>query len=181
MVAFKMKLVGSPSKMNFFDTDFVKAAVDAAKRANLSRQGAFVRTAARSSIRSRKKSNQPGKPPSSHEGTLKRFLFFAYEPDRESVVIGPAKTNQVFFGNDGRPVSGTTPEVLEHGGDIFIREVWKWRRWRRADLRSRRRNADLPTRLRKVDVAARPFMAPALEKGLADLDKVWRNSVKGRR
>jgi len=180
MIAVTMKLGRMPSKNFFFDQARVRDTMGAAKRKNLARQGAFIRTAARSSIRRRKRTSEAGKPPSSHAGILKRLLFFSYDRDRDSVVIGPAKTNQVFFQSDGKPVTGTTPEVLEGGGDIFIREVWQYGRWRRPDLRSRRRSAGLPTRLRKVHVEARPFMGPAMEKGLQDLEKVWRDSVKAR-
>ena len=162
----------------FFDAPRVMAAVDAAKRKNLTQQGAFVRTAARSSIRKRKRPSEPGQPPSSHAGLLRDFIFFAYEPFTQSVVIGPAKTNQVFFDKDGQPVTGTVPEVLEYGGSIFIREVFKHGGWQRADLRSRRRLAGLPTRTRKVTIAARPFMAPALVSAKEDLAKVWKDSVR---
>lgn len=90
----------------FFDRDRVVRSMDRATRKALSKFGAFVRTRARSSIRSRKGTSQPGKPPRSHTGLLKRFLFFSYEPSVANVVIGPAKLN-----------TGTkAPELLEHGG-----------------------------------------------------------------
>ncbi|RPI59140.1 MAG: hypothetical protein EHM48_09340 [Planctomycetaceae bacterium] len=154
------------------------AAIDSAKRANLSRQGAFVRRAAKSLIRKRKKASEPGSPPSSHTGLLREFIYFAYEPFTQSVIIGPVKTNQVFFDGDGEPVTGTVPEVLEYGGSIRVREVFQYGKWRRADLRSRRKLAGLPSRLRKVTIAARPYMAPALVSAKEDLAKVWQNSVR---
>ena len=161
-----------------FDAPKVTDAVDRAAIRVLGAQGAFIRTAARSSIRKRKKSSAPGQPPSSHEGTLKRFLIFAVDPHAKSVIIGPAKTNQVFFGKDGQPVTGTVPEVLEKGGSIRILEVLRFGEWRRIDLRmAQDYYAGLPKRLHTAKIAARPYMGPALEKGLADLDRKWRNSV----
>ena len=50
----------------FFDKPGVMNRVDRGKMRVLSRFGAFVRKTAIWSIRTRKKSSQPGKPPSSH-------------------------------------------------------------------------------------------------------------------
>jgi len=55
----------------------------------LSKFWAFVRQRARTSIRKRKGTSQPGSPPYSHVGLLRKFILFAYEPARQSVVIGP--------------------------------------------------------------------------------------------
>lgn len=162
----------------FFDRARVVSAVSKAERRVLSKFGAFVRTRARSSIRTRKKASQPGRPPSSHTGILKGYLFFAYEPSRRSVVIGPAKTNQVFFRMDGTPVTGLVPEVLEYGGAIRILEVLKYGRWQRADLRSKRRLAGLKTRLRTVTIAPRPYMNPALRAEAPKFPLFWRDAVK---
>ena len=180
-------------KEMFFDSQRVMQAVDAAKRTNLSKQGAFVRTAARSSIRKRKRISEPGQPPSSHTGLLRDFIFFAYEPFTQSVVIGPAKTNQVFFDDDMRPITGTVPEVLEYGGRITVVEEWNGSRWRRRDLRRMGAVSDVaalrgsranvfnggrPIRKRVVTVKARPYMNPALVSAKEDLAKVWKDSVR---
>lgn len=162
----------------FFDSPAVLRAVDRARRQVLSKQGAFLRTRARSLIRPRKTASAPGKPPHSHTGILRRFLYFAFDPAPRSVVVGPARTNQVFFGSDGKPVTGTVPNVLEYGGQIAIREVFKWGRWRRADLRSKRRLAGLPTRLHKVTIAERPYMRTALALERKALPALWRDSVR---
>lgn len=66
----------------FFDTDRVKRAADMATRKNLSKAGAYVRTAARSSIRTRKAISPPGQPPGSHTGLLRKFIFFGYEEEQ---------------------------------------------------------------------------------------------------
>ena len=90
----------------FFDTAAVLRATTAAERKVLSRMGAFVRQRARSSLRKRKAVSPPGSPPSSHEGSLRKYLFFSYEPRSRSVVVGPAKLNK----------PGSVPHLLEHGG-----------------------------------------------------------------
>jgi len=56
-------------KMLFFDSPGVQRAMDAASRAPLSRAGAF--------IRKRKTISQPGQPPHSHAGHLRRLIFLA--------------------------------------------------------------------------------------------------------
>lgn len=96
----------------FFDRARVTNAVDRATRKHLSRFGAFVRTRARSSIRTRRRISEPGQPPTNRTGLLKRNIFFVYEPSRRSVVIGPVLLNS----------SSGAPELLEHGGTV-IREV----------------------------------------------------------
>ena len=95
----------------FFDTDRVKRAADTATRKVLSKAGAFIRTAAKSSIRKRKAISAPGQPPSSHTGLLKRFIFFGYDADRKIVVVGPMRLNQKV---------GAAPEALEHGGQSVV-------------------------------------------------------------
>lgn len=165
-------------KFQFFDSKLVMRAVDKARRAVLSKAGAFIRTRAKTSIRKRKGISEPGRPPHSHEGTLKRFLYFGYDPGADTVVVGPAKTNQVFFDKDRKPVTGTVPEILEKGGQITILEVFKYGRWQRVDLRSRRRLAGLKTRYRKVTIKPRPYMGPAMEAELPKFRELWRNSVR---
>lgn len=165
------------AKRFFFDREVVSRAMDAASRRNLSKAGAFVRRTAKGLIRFGRRASRPGNPPRSHTGALKRFLWFAFDPSSKSVVVGPAKTNQVFFQQDGTPVRGTVPSVLESGGQVRILEVLRYGRWGRADLRSRRRLAGLKTRMRTVDIKARPYMAPAWERERPKFPELWRNSV----
>jgi len=137
----------------FFDTAKVKRSVDKATRKALSRAGAFIRTTAKRSIRKRKGISKPGNPPRSHEGDLKRFIFFGLGPNKQSVVIGPVKFNQ----------RGNAPQALEHGGKTTVLK---------RDKKTRK------FKVRKVRIAARPFMAPALEKERPNLPKRWQNSVR---
>jgi len=137
-------------KRMFFDKSTVARAVDRTTRRVLSRFGAFVRTTARQSIRRRKKPSPPGKPPSSHTGLLKKFIFFGYERDKKSVVIGPAALNQKNTG---------APEVLEYGGTAVIESRWDKHK-------------------RRARVAARPFMGPAFAKEKSTLPSLWKDSVR---
>ncbi len=134
----------------FFDRPAVTSATDRATRRVLSRFGAFVRRTARGSIRKRKRPSPPGSPPSSHTGLLRRFIYFGYEPDTSSVVIGPARLSQ-----NGR---GDAPHLLEYGGTAKLQ-----RRGRRDRARIR----------------GRPFMRPAFEKERPQLPAMWRDSIRG--
>jgi hypothetical protein len=139
-------------KMLFFDSKAVRSAVDRTTRRVLSRFGAFVRTAAKHSIRKRKRISAPGEPPSSHTGLLRRFIFFGYDRGRRSVVIGPERANRKI---------GDAPAALEYGGTSTVVE----------GLRNRRRK-------RSIRIAARPYMGPAFEQEKPKLPAMWRSSVK---
>ena len=170
-------MVTAKIKDLFFDRALIIARVNIGVRDVFSKFGAYVRTRAKSSIRRRKRPSIPGMPPSSHVGTLRDLIYFGYDPFERSVVIGPTPTNQVFFKGDGSPVSGTGAQVLEEGGQIRILEVFKYGRWQRADLRSRRKLAGLKTRLRTIAIAPRPYMGPAAEIERSKLPTMWQNSI----
>lgn len=158
------------AKAGFFDRSRVIKSVDAASRRVLSRFGSFVRQRAKSSIRNAPKEDiatglrlkgrrrkgqkvrdavsKPGQPPYSHAGLLRTFLFFAWDQDRKSVVIGPARIN--------RPaVAGgqTVPELMEYGG------------------RTARKGKSLR-------YAPHPFMRPAFNAELPGLPPMWRDSIR---
>lgn len=142
-------MIGFEIKRMFFDRQAVISKVDAATRRVLSKFGAFVRRSAKSSIRKRKKAAPPGQPPSSHTGLLKKFIFFGYDADRRSVVIGPTRLNQ-----KGR---GEAPPLLEYGGKATLVRRGKKKR---------------------VTYQARPYMGPAFEKEKPQLPAMWRGSVR---
>ena len=137
----------------FFDRHVVMRAMDSAKRKVLSQAGAFIRTAARTSIRKRKGTAPPGNPPHSHEGSLRRLILFGYDRASDSVVVGP-----VGFARS------TAPRALEHGGETVVHSRVGGRGGRLVS--------------RKIKIAARPFMAPALEKERPRLPLLWRNSIR---
>jgi len=155
------------AKSMFFDRAKVTSAVDSATRKVLGRFGAFVMTAARSSIKKapyltrksrgkertdfRRKSSRPGRPPYSQTGLLKKFIFFGYDTAKRSVVIGPAALNAK---------NTDAPKTLEHGGATTV-EVGK--------------------RKKRVSIQARPFMGPAFkqeEPKLLQRGGMWQDSVK---
>jgi hypothetical protein len=108
------------AKGGFFDREKVKNAVDAGTRRVLSKFGAFVRQRAKTSIRKRKGTSPPGSPPYSHVGLLRKFILFAYDPQRKSVVIGPTLIR----------AGSEAPRLLEYGGEAVRRTKTKTRRLR---------------------------------------------------
>jgi len=145
-------MFGVVTKQMFFDRPKVQRKTDSATRRVLSKFGAFVRRAAKSSIRTRQRASAPGEPPSSHTGLLKKFIFFGYDRRRQSVVIGPQRLNQKV---------GDAPEALEHGGVSTVVEGSRGKR-----------------KKRRVKMVARPFMGPAFEREKPKLPAMWRESVK---
>jgi hypothetical protein len=142
-------LVFKVAKASFFDRPAVTSAVEKAAIKVLSRFGAFVRTRARTSIRKKKGTSPPGGPPYSHVGLLRKFIFFSYDKSTESVVIGPTLINS--------PTGA--PENLEYGGTTE-RPAWY-------------RGKDKTIRIRP-----RPYMGPAFDAELPNLEPMWRDSVR---
>lgn len=161
----------------WFRPEAVLAAKDRREVAWLRKAGAYVRRSARESIRRRRQASAPGTPPSSHTGVLRRFIYFVVQPTKHSVLVGPAKTNQVFFDRHRQPVKGTVPSVLEYGGEVTILEYQIGGGWYRADLRSPRSWAGRPTRYRTVSIRARPYMRPALEREKPRLPRLWKDII----
>ena len=141
--------IGFEIKQLFFDREAVTSKVSPATRKVLSKFGAFVRRTAKGSIRNRRKPAPPGSPPSSHTGLLKKFIFFGYDTDARSVVIGPTRLNQ-----KGR---GEAPPLLEYGGKATLVRRGKKKR---------------------TTYKARPYMGPAFEKEKPQLPAMWRDSVR---
>lgn len=137
------------AKSMFFDRVLVESAVNRATIKALSKMGAFIRTSARSSIRKRKKPSKPGQAPSSHTGLLKKFIFFGYQAQTGSVVVGPAKLNGT--------LAPESLETLEFGGT--------------AEIRGRRETREVP-------IEARPYMGPAMTKNLPKFPTLWANQVR---
>ncbi len=148
MIAYRI----DAAKGMFFNSAQVVAATSRAERKVLSRFGAYVRRGSRSSIRKRKAVSEPGMPPSSHAGQLKKFIFFAYETSKRSVVIGPARLN--------KPTAEALP-ALEYGG--------------KTKIVARRRGKRT---IRTVNIDARPFMGPAFETEKPKLPILWAASIK---
>ncbi len=153
-----MAMVGFNQKRMFFDRKAVIDAVGQANAKNLSRAGSFIRRAARSSLRRRKRASQPGQPPSVHTqdrvATLKN-IWFVFERRRASVIVGPLRLN-------GRSPRGsnrsTVPQLHELGGSAVLESRKKKRR-------------------RRARYAPRPYMGPAMKRELPKFEGLWANSV----
>ena len=164
----------------FFDRKGLLQTMHKTELKVLAKAGALGMTVARRLIRPGKGTSQEGKPPKGHgKQLLRRNVFFGIDksladPD---CLIGPVALNQTYPGKDGQPVRGTVPRVLEASGEIWIREVFKWGRWRRIGRRAGGLGG-LPTRLRKVRVGARPFMGPTLTIIKPRLAGLWRGAFK---
>lgn len=164
-------MVNMRIKHLFFDRPKVQRAVDTAKRQVLSRGGAFIRQTAKRSMRRRKGSAAPGQPPSVHEGSLRRLIFFGYDEHTDSVVVGPVGFKR-----------SIAPNVLEFGGVVktkrprLVRVEKSGRGKGGRFTRGKFKRVEAGT---KLAYAARPFMGPALAKERPNLPKLWANSVQG--
>jgi len=145
----------------YFERQRLQRRMRGVNRRALNRAGAIIRRRARQSIRFRKdpkatKVNRRGRKrkkvrsvagdvPFSHVKPGIKRIFFAYEPSRESVIVGAAKFPSKIL---------RSPGILESGGVTQFRSGRRMKRKRQA---------------------ARPFMRPALANARADLPPLWRN------
>lgn len=107
------------------------------------RFGAYVRTAAMRSMKSSKKISDPGKPPNVHIKVLRDRILFAWIPGQRAVVIGPKVLDRTPKVAAALEKGGTV-EVVRRSGQVTINKV-----------------------------RARPFMKPAFDKELKNIDKLW--------
>ena len=143
----------SQFKNVFFDRDKVLKSLDKAVGKNMKKFGAYVRRSARSSIRNKKKSSPPGKPPRNVTGKLKDFIFFGYDQSKKTVIIGPAG----FEDKPNRP-----PELLEHGGIV---------------VRPKRRRGKGQEQI-TYTYGGNPFMVPARDKELPKFMESMKDSMR---
>lgn len=141
-------------KAGFFDRGAVMNRLNDIQAKVYSKFGAYVRTAAKTSIRPSNSISKPGMPPKSHVGLLKQHIYFAWDFITRSVVIGPllfrtaAQANLSIQGANGYT---TVPSVLEYGGVVTRRK-------------ERKTGAYKP----------RPFMGPAFRSVYEqDLGRFW--------
>ena len=87
-----------------------------------------------------------GKPPFNQTGRMKNLTEFAFEPDKASVVVGPAIFPQAAGTS---PDQGTVPGALERSGTVII----KAKRTRRGKMKP----------ARKVKIRKHPFAEPTLQ------------------
>jgi hypothetical protein len=149
LIGFGLKF--SDAKKMFFDRQQVQSIFTRKEKRVLSQFGAYVRQRAKSSIRKSRKGeiSQPGRPPKSHTGLLKKFIFFSADTSRRSVVIGPtALPAREAIAPPALEVGGTS-EVTEPGSGAGVR------------------------RRRRVWIRPRPFMEPAFREELPKVNDLW--------
>ena len=121
------------------EADRLLKEAERARKQNLMRMAAAVRTTARKSLKHRKGASKPGQVPFVHaKGSQNlRKILFAWQPSTKTVIVGPIKF----------PSSTTAVQALEHGGRsrdnrrrvVIIKKrptmvpamKWVMRRWRR--------------------------------------------------
>ncbi len=178
--AFDLKIV--EAKEGFFDREAVIKQLDPITRKVLNRFGAYVRITSRGYIKkARRKSerdldpqerkryrrasaialyygrakpllpfkpSEEGKPPKTITGLLKKFIFYSYDRTTHSAVIGPALMNS--------PTGA--PAALEFGGTAEL--------------------TGGPDRGQTIEIKPRPYMKPAFELGLKQLDRFWTEAAR---
>lgn len=177
----------------------VARAAERASIRSLDKAGAYIRGIAIKSIKVSKKSAEPGKPPRSRKGRLKKAIIFAVDKERQNVIIGPSAHAIGGIGHTHEfggvePPKGTRlsrpPWRLEVGGHGPIRIGPKGAvvtTLLTADQveRARATVAMLPPAKQRLPQTkarhypARRFMGPALDVSKARLPSFWANSVKG--
>jgi hypothetical protein len=154
-------------KAMFFDAPLILRRVAKARRSYLSKAGAFVRRTARTSIRSSSKPSSPGKPPHSRIGAMIAAVNRKRKKEGKSKVkAGFQGIRHILFAYDATadsvivgPISnkdGMVPHALEFGGDSL---AW------------------MDGKREPIQIAARPFMFPALESEAPKFPDLWKDSV----
>ena len=195
---------------SFFDRRAVIDRIGRAKATVLSKAGAFVRRAAKGKIRYAKSASKPGSPPHAHESKksgkdspLRELIYFAYDQQTNSVVIGPTPFHGTAIVPRVLELGGTAPghknplrrlRRVGDGGEIRLdgpagRTTKKNRFGAMVTYATLRTSAqaDRANRLQEelygplvvgpVSIAARPYMGPALQENLPKLPPLWANSV----
>lgn len=137
----------------FFDRPHVLNRIEEARVRALSKAGAYVMKAARGMLRTARgksvnKPSKPGRPPKSRTGLLRDHIYFVFDPQTLSVVVGPARLNRTLG----------APALHEFGGVRFRR--------------------DAIGKSQRLKYPPRPYMRPALGKSLPKLPEAFRNAVR---
>ena len=103
--------------------------------------------------------SRAGEPPRTRVGLIRKHLYFAYDPEKKTVVVGPALLNKTTMAQ----------ATLEHGGSTTVTSV-------RFVTRAGKVTTEKSTRT--IDIKPRPFMQPAYNRNEAKIRELFRNSVK---
>lgn len=157
---------------SFWNSKGVQRQKDRRQKRMLMRFGAFVRTRARSLLnKSGGKKNvvsMAGQPPRKHKGTLRRHVFFAFDPSVPSVVIGPIIVS-------GVAGSGKTLRSLEEGGITSGREIIKTGGGRGEGGRFLKVTTRLGKKL-TFRIKSHAYMQPAFTEEQSNISSIWRSS-----
>lgn len=140
----------------------VQQAANRARRRILIQAAIRIRDRARDSMPDRPGNAPPGKPPYMRNPWLRRAVLFAWDRDTQTAVVGP--TRGVGF---GAVEEQNLMHALEFGGRYRI------------GARSRKRRKVRHDRPIVVNIPAKPYMAPALERESRNLPSYWRNAIRG--
>lgn len=83
----------------------IAKAAERSRAGNLRSVGYLISTLAKGKIQRSKTKSQPGEPPHTRRGLIRKAIRYAVADDRRSVVVGPAYS-----------MIGTAGEAHEHGG-----------------------------------------------------------------
>lgn len=157
-------------KEGFFDRKAVTNRLDKATHKIFSEFGRLVRKRAMASLIYADGPSRPGEPPHSHRvtvykrtskktgktrsrmvGLLRERLYFAFDKETQSVVVGP----ELLSGTVG---DGKAPHALEYGGES--------------------KGFTKAGKIKTIVIRERPFMRPAAEAERGGLPAMWRDSVR---
>ena len=127
--------IGIDVKKMFFDAKAVGNIITKNERRFLIRVGSWIRTVAKRSIRKPTKkqpNSEPGEPPRSQTGYLKKNIFYGFDAKSRSVVIGGAKTKpkgakllqKLEFGSGKQKARPFMQPALDKSQGK-IREIWR--------------------------------------------------------
>lgn len=182
----------------FFTDPQLKPIVQTAVGQSLLKWGAYIRRSAKQSMKKRKSASPPGQPPSVHEGSLKRLLYFYYDKSTGSVVVGPeikkdnptgAPNTLEFGGSQLAPAVAFREYKVGQVGPIraierpdkpaqlvYVRLHTEEQAHRATEIYNKYRAR--PARRFRID--ARPYMKPALKKNLHVAPANFKSQLKGR-
>jgi hypothetical protein len=174
------------------ETKRVRKRAKAASITNLGHAGRYIRGMAMRSIKVSPEPSQPGKPPRTRKGRLKRAIIYAVERPRQKVLVGPSRTDIGRIGQT-HEFGGTEPPkrgrkanfqlTIGGHGPIAIRSskpvVARLRTARMvAKARSLARTLEATQGTGRRRYPARPFMGPSLERSRKRLPAFWANSIR---
>lgn len=149
--------LGARCRIELRESNKLLQRMASAARKSLMQQGAYIRKVAQKSMPPRPYPSAPGHAPRSITGLLRDFIIFKWDGTAASMVVGPTLLT------GSKNINPTIPEILEQGGSERALVVAG------KDYQRRQR--------RMVTIAARPYMAPALERSKAQLPALWRDSI----